>query len=432
MKWKRTLVLLALTLAIPLVCSFKTISVIGSKFMREKSPHEHASHAGSSSLGLSSKKSGSPLTAGADHHLKATGTVPPEAGKSGLKESSNNHKDKPNEQSVAYSKDGHQEGIKGGSPLTSGHSNSINSEVKHNSEDTKKSSTNFTNSVAPLALGSAAASLAKPDVNRKTEYGAFKDFFSNTSKNNENLAWKALSCFIGGILMFFGSIYLTCWNERQSVKQSQLIDIIEDDRTCQTINESINTNDLCANKCYLISGNISIVEEAKIKELSLDFPYTKNNVLMIKYDLEEYDLITTPADHENNTREQVTSKWGNVPEYMSDVPAKLKSSLYCGIAQINGIYQFEISKLRYLAEQGKDSHPYIFQMEDKDKLQAYLKDELNSNYSLYIERDCAYLVQSSSVITGWNSASHNFMKGDKRIKIRYVSLHFNNLVLSKQ
>lgn len=416
MKCKKFLISLVMLLFIPYILSIQTISVIGSKFMREKSPHEHSNH------GASMKKGGSPLTAGADHHTKTSnGIHPPEAGKNSIKEV---HKEKSNEHSNSNNGENSKEvikvseGPKFGSQLTSGHTK----EEKSLIDGSKKSNAFSASNIASLASGSAASQIANSNSSRKTEYGAFKDYFSQTSKNNENIAWKALSCFIGGILMFFGSIYLTCWNERQSVRESQIIDIIADTKSCQVLNLGDNINDLSTNKIYIASGNLTITEEAKINDLSIDFPYTHKNVLMIKYDVESYDEYTITGDPENSTQEQVNSKWNSVSEYSTNVSHKLKSNFYCGSGKINGEFQIDISKLRNLIEYSKDSHNYIFQMEDKDKILAYLKEELGSQFTLHFDRDIVYLVQSLSTSTGLNPSTHIFQKGDKRIRIRYVSL----------
>lgn len=84
-----------------------------------------------------------------------------------------------------------------------------------------------------------------------------KDFFQKTSKKNQNVAWLALLGFLGGFLLFIGSIHLVCWNERKAVSAAKVIDYFRNDESCKVIKQGIQFDEVPSpNKVYLINGII--------------------------------------------------------------------------------------------------------------------------------------------------------------------------------
>jgi hypothetical protein len=75
-----------------------------------------------------------------------------------------------------------------------------------------------------------------------------KDYFQKTSKDNRNTALGALGVFIGGIILFLLSIQLICWNERRSVRDTELLDYYGE------------------KKCYYVENGFDIKIDDNIKQ----------------------------------------------------------------------------------------------------------------------------------------------------------------------
>lgn len=252
----------------------------------------------------------------------------------------------------------------------------INSQNSNSINDKDTKATNNKNN----DINSSSSSSSNQQLQRtKTSYG---DFFGNTSKNNENLAWKALSYFLLGIAAFIGSIHLTCWNERRSVKEAELTDYVSKESLCEVITQGskIDKQNFNPNKNYLISGKLSVEKFAEIPDLKLDL--NQRNIL-IRINIEKHYV------HRSN--EGVTTGWTACMEGEE----KSTSKLYYATASINETYSVDIKKLSYLLnsyeKKGMNGGKYIhrFKNDELDSLKSYFpsaKDvsiDIDSEYCYY-------------------------------------------------
>jgi len=83
----------------------------------------------------------------------------------------------------------------------------------------------------------------------------------------------ALIGFLCGFILYFGSIYLICWNERRAVRECQYLDNIRKESNCKVIENGAKIEDekLDGTLSYIVNGELTVEEEAIIPDLNIDF-----------------------------------------------------------------------------------------------------------------------------------------------------------------
>jgi hypothetical protein len=323
---------------------------------------------------------------------------------------------------------------------------SLNSEVKSDSliiakESKLKSSTDTkktfdTKSNITVNTDNNSNTKSQPHVEYKTRvaYGGFFDTLKKNSKDNENLAWKALATFLGGIACFFISIHVTCWNERRAVKEVEFTDWIAKAERCGIISNGLETEKIESTKSYIVSGELQLQQAASIPNLNIDYTYGSNRHLIIKYEVEHFTIYESTVSETNADGECVDNPverkiW--VPCY-EGTDEKYKTRTLTGTALISGKYKVNLEKLSHLVEtnQTRDiaDNKFIQLFNDKHEqvLLDYFKQGSNpdleikvicDNQYVYIIRKDASKVSKDTFIAN----KYQFSTEDRRIKIKYVS-----------
>ena len=86
-----------------------------------------------------------------------------------------------------------------------------------------------------------------------------------SSKQNQNVAWKALCGFALGFILLFVSVGFICWNERSAVNYTNYIDWLKQEDGLIEIGENepdkISFNQKSA---YLVSGYLVVTEDVRL------------------------------------------------------------------------------------------------------------------------------------------------------------------------
>lgn len=248
------------------------------------------------------------------------------------------------------------------------------------------------------------------------------DFFQKTSKDNQNMAEKALGVFVAGIICFITSIYLTCWNERRAVKEVEFTDFISKESKCISVANGVKVEKIEPNMSYIVSGTLELDKQAEIPNLDLDFKYGGGRIFIIKYEVEKYSIHTyTNSEDETKT----VKEW--VYNYESNVDEKYKSRVITGEGSINGIYKVNLEKLSYLVERNQtrsladNKYKHIFGSNELDLMTNYFKKDSPCDVKVFLKDDYAYVIRKDAdKITNFSEKDYDFSEDDRRISIKYV------------
>lgn len=275
----------------------------------------------------------------------------------------------------------------------------------------------------------------KSQAQTRVAYGGFFDTLSKNSKENENMAWKALATFLGGIACFFISIHVTCWNERRAVKEVEFTDWISKAERCGIISNGVETEKIESSKSYIVSGELQLQQTARIPDLNIDFTYGANRHAIIKYEVEHFTIYDssvteTNSDGESYNRPVTTKQWA---PYFEGQNEKLKTRILTGTGLISGKYKVNLEKLSHLVEshQTRDiadnKYIHVFKQSDEQLLLDYFKKDSNTDLEIkvIVDNQYAYIIRKdASKINrdSFKSSTYDFSVEDRRIKIKYVSL----------
>lgn len=274
----------------------------------------------------------------------------------------------------------------------------------------------------------------------KTAYGGFFDSLNKNSKDNENMAWKALGTFLGGIACFFISIHLTCWNERRAVKEAEFTDYISREDRCIVVGNGVKLTEIDSSKSYLISGSLSLKEPAKIPDLNIEFKEGGGRILGISYVVEKFSTWTETerADVERNGEEyeQTTVTKHKTWNRFDGADEKLKNRLFSGVGFINDTYKVDLNKLSHLIESHQtqyaadNRYTVIFGPQEESLLLEYLKKDSSTEVKVFAAEEYLYVIRSNAdkvTKENFNCKNYNFSESDLRIRIKYVRdlLFFN-------
>lgn len=266
-------------------------------------------------------------------------------------------------------------------------------------------------------------------VDRKTE-----DYFKKTSKKNTSTAWKALSGFVLGIILFIVSIHVTCWNERRAVKETEFIDLISDEKRCKVVGPGVELEDKPSdNTIYIVNGPITVVTEAVVPDLNLELHTNKGKILMIKVKVDDFKIVTE-TKHEDMVDEngeeveciQETEKkiWSEIETHEN---SKLLSKIHSGEALIDGRFGFSLTHLEnnlsdfaVRAKISKNTEEYITKEEDIQTIKDYLGKEYESA-QVFRDNNHFYVLSGTTEESDkFDPNLYSFGKSDRRITVLYV------------
>lgn len=146
-----------------------------------------------------------------------------------------------------------------------------------------------------------------------------------------------IAFFLIGISCFVGSIYLICYNEKRSIKDSYYIDLLKDTTNVEELrnpsSSKIPQQDI-GKKIFILSGDVTIKENAKITDFD-DFPLNGiDNLLTIKVHVEEFDTRIDIEDYRDSRGnllrrdETVTTDWYEVIPVDEHDFSRVKSQYY--------------------------------------------------------------------------------------------------------
>ena len=274
----------------------------------------------------------------------------------------------------------------------------------------------------------------------KTKY---KGFFDDTSKENDNMAKKALGMFVSGIIAFFCSIHLTCWNERRAVKEAEFTDFISKEKYCTAIENGapIKKEEYKSNHVYLISGNLDFEKAAEIPDLNLEYN-TGGRHIIILTEVEKYEEWTEQHQQQqqegggygagagsNGTVTKTKHWWVKTTEG----DQQYRSNTYYGSANIKN-YKVRLENLVSQVHLGQTSSIadnkciHKFKDEEENILTEYFKKTGNSDIKVIVKNQYCYIIrENASGVSkdSFNPETYHFSKDDRRLCIKYVSIITN-------
>jgi len=269
-----------------------------------------------------------------------------------------------------------------------------------------------------------------------------RDFFHKTSKSNENVALKALGAFVGGIILFICSIHVICYNERQSVKFTEFIDYISDEKSTFYASNGEKVPNINSHKYFIVTGRLKQDENAAIPELDFQLESENRRIVSIKYDVQKQKTYqstdTEEVERDGETYEKTTV---HTDKYWVEDTGNGESK---GLQQqifrakgltIGGNYTFDFKKMDKLIESNQDicasrnKYAYFFKpTTDHDKLKNYISKSLNKDatFKLLFKENKAYVIlHNPDGITQdtFNDETYTFHEDDRRIMIKYVYIY---------
>jgi hypothetical protein len=263
--------------------------------------------------------------------------------------------------------------------------------------------------------------------------GSKGGFFQNTSKKNTSTAWKALSGFILGFILFFVSIQLICWNERRAVKFTNFIDWTEKDENVKYIGKENLLNEKVENTmAYIVNGTLNVTREAQVD--CPDFEQISNQIrssstgsklLFIKFCFEKWGVIsqevtdTVRVDENGNEEDEIKYEldWIKINENSAD---KTSTRLYLGEADLNGIYKFELRRISLC-----ENDTYTPKQSDNLIIQNWMINKLNNPLIKVIVRgDYFYIIsnENSEISNSFDLETYDFKESDRRLSIKYLQV----------
>jgi hypothetical protein len=271
------------------------------------------------------------------------------------------------------------------------------------------------------------------------------DFFKKESKKNQGTAAKALSAFVLGIVLFFGSIYFICWNERRAVKDTEFIDYLRHPKKCFYINgddsyQPIPENE---NKVAIITGQVSIKSEAEISNLPLNIKSDRGKIAIIKTEFEKFSKTITSDDEEvgkdaeGNTlmkREEVIVRNWSYTDYTNN---RFTGNYYYGEVIISNKYFFPMRNLESFVDRyqtpilADNKYIYFPIKDDISILEEYFKVENNNNkpFKILVKDQYIYILRSSPTEVDsntFNPDTYDFSDSDIRMCIKYYYISTDN------
>ena len=253
---------------------------------------------------------------------------------------------------------------------------------------------------------------------------SLKDFFGKTSKDNENLAWKALGYFLGGIACFFISIHVICWNERRAVKETEFHDFIRKEERCGVINEGakIDASQINPNKSYIVTGGLNLLNEAHIQEFTDEGYKFRDNLAIMKLECESF---SSSFDEETN---RTVKRWAYAG---SGSDGRYNNQYHYGQAAISSNYLVDLSLLNHLVDSRQtasvsdNNYIHQFSQKDIDVLNKIYKKNANNNVQVIVKGTYLYILRGrDSEISNIDIDNFNFTSEDRRVQVKYVSILF--------
>lgn len=261
-----------------------------------------------------------------------------------------------------------------------------------------------------------------------------KDFFKKTSKNNQNMAWEALSAFVGGIILWFVSICLTCWNEKRAVRIAELADYINDDKKVVFVDDGnpLSDDKIDSSKAYMVTGKLHLISEAKVDNLNIDIKSDFGQILITKLKVEKFSKTVVyeerdARDSHGNDVTEVSEKtyrnWNEVTVNDENGPA---TKYFYGSSLIGGVYRFDSSKLNHLLTGKQNSAYYDITDSDNSALQDYFKIYFK-NSKFFIRSKSLFVISSNPHINDsqFNPQTFDFTIEDYKISLIYYYLPRN-------
>jgi hypothetical protein len=261
------------------------------------------------------------------------------------------------------------------------------------------------------------------------------DFFGKTSKHNQNKAAGALAAFVGGFILFILSIHLICWNERRAVKDTEFTDYIREEKKCSVLENGREPSNDEKEKVHLVTGLLSVTEEAKIKDLNLDITTPKGKILVIKTVFEKFS-----KDEVDKEKEEGTDEEGNtivkheIVTYRNWIKTSYeKGNLFAtdyhyAKALIAEKYSFSMKNLNKYVEMNQtkllEDNNYIYRpkQEDIPLLEEYFKTQnvdTSKPYKIIIKDPWIFILRSSPEIEDLDTNTYEFAESDIRLTIKF-------------
>ena len=262
-------------------------------------------------------------------------------------------------------------------------------------------------------------------------------YFTRTSKENQSAAAKALSAFVGGIILFILSIHLICWNERRAVKDAQYLDYFTRTDRCAFIDNG-NEASLTESRLSIVTGEVNVIKEASIEFFNINITSNKGKIVMIKSHFEQFSTMETEKekevgeDQEGNAlieKELTTHRiWSDTDKINS---SKFKTEFHAGEVNMSGKYRFSMDHFKSLVNSSQtekltdNKNIYFPNSNDLPAIEEFYNKENNDPskpYKYLIKDAYIYILRSNIKVEDSNSfdpEKYEFSNSDFRLSFKY-------------
>ena len=328
----------------------------------------------------------------------------------------------------------------------------LNSSLNHSFIDNKNKIEYIKNTNKNIHTNRFLSSFLKTNLNQD-ESSLISEKNTLIDSKNEKYIIRALTINCFGIITFLVSVYYLCNLERNYVKETNYLDLINNKEKCVHIDcksvDSIKKND--KRNIYIVSGTMKIKEPAKFNELSdleinekLNFD-NKDNVILIKIEIDVLNNINNNNLKHNNNKNILKSEYLWIPKVNlnknnnNNNNNNLSTKYYYSKPIVNENYNFDSSKFINLMNNKKCSNileylnykELIINDSNIDIIRNYIKYYMpnEDNYKIVYQGNNVYIIRESTRIDyfvnrdeGINLLSSNLklFPGDLKLKVKYV------------
>lgn len=217
----------------------------------------------------------------------------------------------------------------------------------------------------PIDTAALRTEKIKPKVESKTveTKGKSKEgYFTKTSRQYRKAGPGVVGAFVCGWILFFVSICFICWNERNSVKDTEALDYLSD--VCYDGTNGTLSTDTKYKNFNLFCGTARVEKPAEIANLGL----FSDKTAFISTTIEKFngkEVVVKENEDEDETSQREKENWG-LDAYLE----KVVNSIYNGEVIVNeNNIKFESNLLRY------SSKKYRFLKDKRVEFEAFVKSQ---------------------------------------------------------
>jgi hypothetical protein len=251
-----------------------------------------------------------------------------------------------------------------------------------------------------------------------------KDYFVKTSEQNQIIAWQSLSSFVLGLILFFMSIQVICWNERRAVKDTEILDHFIDTEKSVYMDKiaDVKLDSDYMDKLFIVCGNLSVKEEASIANSCVRIKHTYGKVALIKIFHETFSVQTeTNESGETTYIKKWSSKIVNTHSYsVRNSQLSIADKFLFDPKHIDDV--ITSSDYYYMENMNDNIHTHIPKDTELKEMCEWIRPTFNGPFESVTDHGgFVYALHGSRDSSmPFEPCTYDFKEGDERLIIKYV------------